>query len=350
VTYGKSAELLFAFLFFTWEGEKTKEKKKKRIALPVNLIVVRFSTIPPSRQKLPIPYYSSLNYSSSFITPCYFLFVPLPSPPFIYRSFPHQLSNVMAGARSSMRSLRRPFLIGTTVGIGGIIAYKSYSSQSASHTYSVNRDRHSSIPPGGRPNAMGGFPTPPNFPPLPTREEQINRLRAGTEGNEYDLLVIGGGATGSGIALDAASRGLKVAMVERDDFSSGTSSKSTKLVHGGVRYLEKAVKELDYSQYQLVREALKERAVFLTTAPHLSMSLPIMLPVYEWWKAPYFWVGTKVYDFLAGKENLESSYFLTRGKALEAFPMLKGNGLAGALVYYGSRGSPLFRLIKDSLG
>ena len=257
----------------------------------------------------------------------------------------------MAGARSSMRSLRRPFLIGTTVGIGGIIAYKSYSSRPASHTYSVNgMDRHNSIPPGGRPNAMGGFPTPPKFPPLPTREEQINRLRAGTEGNEYDLLVIGGGATGSGIALDAASRGLKVAMVERDDFSSGTSSKSTKLVHGGVRYLEKAVKELDYSQYQLVREALKERAVFLTTAPHLSMSLPIMLPVYEWWKAPYFWVGTKVYDFLAGKENLESSYFLTRGKALEAFPMLKGNGLAGALVYYGSRGSPLFRLIKDSLG
>lgn len=84
-----------------------------------------------------------------------------------------------------------------------------------------------------------------------------------------------------------------------------------------------------------MREALKERAVFLTTAPHLSMSLPIMLPVYEWWKAPYFWVGTKVYDFLAGKENLESSYFLTRGKALEAFPMLKGDGLAGALVYYG---------------
>ncbi|PUU78921.1 FAD dependent oxidoreductase-domain-containing protein [Tuber borchii] len=230
----------------------------------------------------------------------------------------------MAGARSSMRSLRRPFLIGTAVGIGGIIAYKSYSSRPAPHTHSVNRD----------PNAMGGFPTPPKFPPLPTREEQINRLRAGTEGNGYDLLVVGGGATGSGIALDAASRGLKVAMVERDDFSSGTSSKSTKLVHGGVRYLEKAVKELDYSQYQLVREALKERAVFLTTAPHLSMSLPIMLPVYEWWKAPYFWIGTKVYDFLAGKENLESSYFLTRGKALEAFPMLKGNGLAGALVYY----------------
>ncbi|RPB05329.1 DAO-domain-containing protein [Choiromyces venosus 120613-1] len=239
----------------------------------------------------------------------------------------------MAGARSSMRSLRRPFLIGTAVGIGGIVAYKSFSPRSASHTYSVNNVRDITFP-GGRPNERADFPASPIFPPLPTREEQIDRLRAGTDGNEYDLLVIGGGATGSGIALDAASRGLKVAMVERDDFSSGTSSKSTKLVHGGVRYLEKAVKELDYSQYQLVKEALKERAVFLTTAPHLSMSLPIMLPVYEWWKAPYFWIGTKVYDLLAGKENLESSYFLTRGKALEAFPMLKGNGLAGALVYY----------------
>ncbi|CAZ81094.1 unnamed protein product [Tuber melanosporum] len=239
----------------------------------------------------------------------------------------------MAGARSSMGSLRRPFLIGTTVAVGGFVAYKSYSPRPASHTYSVGKDRDTAST-DGRPNVMGRVPAPPKFPPLPTREEQINRLRAGTEGSGYDLLVIGGGATGSGIALDAASRGLKVAMVERDDFSSGTSSKSTKLVHGGVRYLEKAVKELDYSQYQLVKEALKERAVFLTTAPHLSMSLPIMLPVYEWWKAPYFWVGTKVYDFLAGKENLESSYFLTRGKALEAFPMLKGNGLAGALVYY----------------
>lgn len=234
----------------------------------------------------------------------------------------------MAAARSTARSLAKPFLIGGSISLGGYVAYKTLANRSASHTATVT---------GPNTAAYGqtGSPTPPKFPPLPSRAEQVERLRAGRGADAYDLVVIGGGATGSGIALDAASRGLKVAVVERDDFSSGTSSKSTKLVHGGVRYLEKAVKELDYSQYQLVKEALKERAVFLQTAPHLSMSLPIMLPVYEWWKAPYFWAGTKCYDLLAGKENLESSYFLTRGRAIEAFPMLKGKGLAGALVYYG---------------
>ncbi|KAI5784736.1 FAD dependent oxidoreductase-domain-containing protein [Geopyxis carbonaria] len=232
----------------------------------------------------------------------------------------------MAGVRSTARSLTRPFLIGGSIGLTGYATYKLLNNRAASHGYTINNAND--ITATG-PN--GGYAVPPKFPPLPTRTEQLERLRAD---EEYDLVVIGGGATGVGIALDAASRGLKVAVVERDDFSSGTSSKSTKLVHGGVRYLEKAVKELDYSQYTLVREALKERSVFLNTAPHLSMSLPIMLPVYEWWKAPYFWAGTKVYDLLAGKENLESSYFLTRGKALEAFPMLKGEGLAGALVYY----------------
>ena len=145
---------------------------------------------------------------------------------------------------------------------------------------------------------------------------------------------LGPGLLGAGIALDAATRGLKVAVVERDDFASGTSSKSTKLVHGGVRYLEKAVWELDYNQYALVKEALRERKYFLDTAPHLSSWLPIMLPLDKWWKAPYYWAGTKAYDFLAGSEGIESSYFLTRSKALDAFPMLKRDNLVGALVYY----------------
>ena len=100
-------------------------------------------------------------------------------------------------------------------------------------------------PPGYREGRL----VPPSFPTIKSRLEQIEELkRNSTDDSEYDLLVIGGGATGSGIALDAATRGLKVAMVERDDFSAGTSSKSTKLVHGGVRYLEKAVWELDYNQ------------------------------------------------------------------------------------------------------
>lgn len=172
----------------------------------------------------------------------------------------------------------------------------------------------------------------PKFPRVKPRSEQIADLAQ--KDTEYDMLVIGGGATGAGVALDAATRGLKVALVERDDFSSGTSSKSTKLVHGGVRYLEKAVFELDYSQYQLVREALKERKYFLQTAPHLSMWMPIMVPLDKWWKAPYYWAGTKFYDFLAGSEGIESSYFLTKSKALEAFPMLKQTNLIGAMVYY----------------
>ncbi|KAG0209321.1 mitochondrial glycerol-3-phosphate dehydrogenase [Mortierella sp. NVP41] len=150
----------------------------------------------------------------------------------------------------------------------------------------------------------------------------------------FDLLIIGGGATGAGCAVDAATRGLKVAMVERDDFSSGTSSRSTKLVHGGVRYLEKAVRELDIEQYKLVKEALNERANFLKVAPYLSYQLPIMLPIYKWWQVPYYWAGSKCYDLLAGHQGMESSYFLSRGKALEAFPMLKNDKLVGAMVYY----------------
>ncbi|KAH9898619.1 FAD dependent oxidoreductase-domain-containing protein [Xylariomycetidae sp. FL2044] len=176
----------------------------------------------------------------------------------------------------------------------------------------------------------------PRFPKVKTRDEQLADLKKSgvKEGEEYDVLIVGGGATGTGVALDAVTRGLKVAIVERDDFSSGTSSKSTKLVHGGVRYLEKAVWNLDYNQYLLVKEALKERKYFLQTAPHLSSWLPIMLPLDKWWKAPYYWAGTKCYDFLAGSEGIESSYFLTRSKALDAFPMLKQTDLVGALVYY----------------
>jgi len=163
---------------------------------------------------------------------------------------------------------------------------------------------------------------------------KITDISKGTQGEEFDLLIVGGGATGAGCAVDAASRGLRVALVERDDFGAGTSSKSTKLVHGGVRYLQKAVFELDYEQYKLVREALHERRIFLQTAPYLSSMLPIMLPVYKYWQVPYYWAGSKLYDILAGKENMESSYLMSKGKALETFPMLNSTGLIGAIVYY----------------
>ncbi|KAF9365250.1 mitochondrial glycerol-3-phosphate dehydrogenase [Mortierella sp. NVP85] len=171
-------------------------------------------------------------------------------------------------------------------------------------------------------------------PPPVTAEATKATPVADSEADVFDLLIIGGGATGAGCAVDAATRGLKVAMVERDDFSSGTSSRSTKLVHGGVRYLEKAVRELDIEQYKLVKEALNERANFLKIAPYLSYQLPIMLPIYKWWQVPYYWIGSKAYDLLAGHQAMESSYFLSRGKALEAFPMLKKDKLVGAMVYY----------------
>ncbi|MEE6489327.1 hypothetical protein FKM82_015536 [Ascaphus truei] len=166
---------------------------------------------------------------------------------------------------------------------------------------------------------------------LPSREAQLLTLE---NTKEFDVLVIGGGATGSGCALDAVTRGLKTALVERDDFSSGTSSRSTKLIHGGVRYLQKAIMKLDIEQYKLVKEALHERANLLEIAPHLSAPLPIMLPVYKWWQLPYYWVGIKAYDLVAGSQCLKSSYVLSKSKALEFFPMLQRDKLVGAIVYY----------------
>ncbi|XP_076044553.1 glycerophosphate oxidase 1 isoform X3 [Oratosquilla oratoria] len=165
---------------------------------------------------------------------------------------------------------------------------------------------------------------------LPSRAQQLSSL----EGENFDVLVIGGGATGSGCALDAVSRGLKTALVELEDFSSGTSSRSTKLIHGGVRYLQKAIMGLDMEQYRMVKEALHERANLLDIAPHLSYPLPIMLPVYKWWQLPYYWVGIKMYDLVAGNKCIKSSYAISKERALELFPMLKKDRLVGAIVYY----------------
>ncbi|MGD1938142.1 MAG: FAD-dependent oxidoreductase [Cyanophyceae cyanobacterium] len=162
------------------------------------------------------------------------------------------------------------------------------------------------------------------------RDRHLARLAS----EQFDLLVIGGGATGTGIALDAVTRGLSVALVERDDFAAGTSSRSTKLIHGGVRYLEQAFKTFDRSQLNLVRDALKERATLLKIAPHLAKPLPIVTPIYSWFGVPYFTIGLKMYDFLAGKANLAPSQYIGPKEALEKFPMLRSEGLRGAVVYY----------------
>nr|CAD7569372.1 unnamed protein product [Timema californicum] len=165
---------------------------------------------------------------------------------------------------------------------------------------------------------------------LPTRAEQIKSL----ETDCFDVLIIGGGASGAGCALDSVTRGLKTALVEWDDFASGTSSRSTKLIHGGVRYLQKAILGFDIEQYRMVKEALHERANMLQSAPHLSHPLPIMLPVYTYWEIPYFWFGIKMYDLVAGSKTLKNSYYLSKKDALELFPMLRGDKLRGAIVYY----------------
>jgi glycerol-3-phosphate dehydrogenase len=161
-----------------------------------------------------------------------------------------------------------------------------------------------------------------------------NFLLSALKQDHFDVLIIGGGATGAGAALDAATRGLKVALIEAHDFSSGTSSRSTKLVHGGVRYLENAVKKLDRQEYELVRDALQERKRFLDNAPHLSNSLPILTPVYGYFEAFYFWVGLKLYDLVAGSASLGKSEFIAREDAIQRFPQLKKEGLKGAVVYY----------------
>ncbi|CAK9016626.1 Glycerol-3-phosphate dehydrogenase, partial [Durusdinium trenchii] len=161
--------------------------------------------------------------------------------------------------------------------------------------------------------------------------EQLEAL----EEEKFDVLVIGGGCVGSGVALDAATRGLKVAVVERDDFAAGTSGRSTKLIHGGVRYLENAFKNLDWSQYLLVREALAERSHMLEAAGYLAKPLAIMLPIEQWWKVPYYYAGTKVYDLVAGAHTgVPRSMFLSKEQAMYSYPLLDASNLSGAIVYY----------------
>ncbi|MFT4553775.1 MAG: glycerol-3-phosphate dehydrogenase [Chlamydiales bacterium] len=165
---------------------------------------------------------------------------------------------------------------------------------------------------------------------IASREEQLGKLQSET----FDILIVGGGATGAGVALDAATRGLRVALIEGKDFSSGTSSRSTKLIHGGLRYLEMAVKKLDIAQYRLVTEALKERAILFDIAPHLTRPIPIATPLYKILELPYFFTGLKLYDWLSGGTSLGPSSFLGRDEVIEKFDFLKQEGLKGAVQYF----------------
>ena len=146
-------------------------------------------------------------------------------------------------------------------------------------------------------------------------------------GETFDLLVVGGGATGLGVAVDAASRGLRTAIVEAHDWAKCTSSRSTKLVHGGVRYLE----QMDFG---LVTEALHERGLLHQNAPHLVHPLPFIVPSFKWWESPFYGVGLKLYDALAGKLNLKPSRFLSRDEVIARIPNVHLDGLHGGVEYY----------------
>jgi len=162
------------------------------------------------------------------------------------------------------------------------------------------------------------------------RAENLRRLRI----EEFDLCVIGGGASGAGCALDAALRGLKVVLIEKDDFAAGTSSKSTKLVHGGVRYLERAFKNFDFAQLRQVRHGLEERHIVLQNAPHLARPLALVTPVFSWWEGLYFSIGLKLYDwFASGKDSLPKSRWLTKPATLRRMPGLTPN-IHSAVLYY----------------
>jgi glycerol-3-phosphate dehydrogenase len=157
------------------------------------------------------------------------------------------------------------------------------------------------------------------------REDSLQRLLARAE--PWDIAVVGGGATGVGVALDAAARGYAVVLFEQSDFGKGTSSRSTKLVHGGVRYLQQG-------NVSLVLDALKERGLLLRNAPHIVRDLQFVVPNYQWWEAPFYGLGLKVYDVLAGRYGFGPSQLLSREEVLARIPTLEREGLRGGVKYH----------------
>jgi glycerol-3-phosphate dehydrogenase len=157
------------------------------------------------------------------------------------------------------------------------------------------------------------------------RDSMLGAIRGSTE--QWDFLVIGGGATGLGVAIDAASRGYRTLLVEQSDFAKGTSSRSTKLVHGGVRYLRQG-------NVSLVLEALKERGLLLSNAPHLVRNLPFVVPNYDWWEGPFYGIGLKMYDLLAGRQGFGRSKVISKERTLELIPTVEPEGLIGGVIYH----------------
>ena len=160
------------------------------------------------------------------------------------------------------------------------------------------------------------------------RSLQLEALREHQRSKKaFDIAVIGGGATGLGVALDAAARGFSVVLLEADDFAKGTSSRSTKLVHGGVRYLAQG-------NVALVREALQERACLLANAPHLAQPLAFVMPGFQWWERGFYGIGLKMYDALAGKRGLGDTQWLSSAQTRKLLPTVRTKGLHGGVKYW----------------
>jgi glycerol-3-phosphate dehydrogenase len=157
------------------------------------------------------------------------------------------------------------------------------------------------------------------------RTQALGQLLA--HDSPWDIAVIGGGATGIGIAVDAASRGYSVCLLEQSDFGKGTSSRSTKLIHGGVRYLQQG-------NVSLVMEALKERGILRQNAPHLVHDLAFVVPNYQWWEAPFYGIGMKVYDLLAFRYGFAKSRLLSKEEVIQHIPTLEQDGLRGGVIYF----------------
>lgn len=175
------------------------------------------------------------------------------------------------------------------------------------------------------PSPLSNLPPLSGKPPQPTqRAALLNGLERQTP---FDLAVIGGGATGLGLALDAATRGLSVVLIERDDFAKGTSSRSTKLVHGGVRYLAQG-------NISLVYEALHERTTMLNNAPHLARALSFVMPCHRFWEMPFYGAGLLIYDLLAGRRSLGRTRFLGLAATESVLPNIRTEGLKGSVQYW----------------
>jgi len=156
------------------------------------------------------------------------------------------------------------------------------------------------------------------------RQNQLENIKKNIE---WDIIIIGGGATGLGIAVDSATRGYKTLLLEKGDFSQGTSSRSTKLVHGGVRYLQQG-------NISLVLEALKERGLLIKNAPHLVKNLSFVVPNYDWWEGPFYGIGMKLYDMLAGDLGISPSKWLSTEETIKKILTVEPEGLKGGVIYY----------------